>query len=62
MQCLYYFILEKRPSIFTGITYNVFDPPGRFCFDNICGAKMDSTAIDGLKHIRVITINKYIYL
>ena len=29
--------IGKHPSIFTGITYNVFDPFDGFCFDNFCG-------------------------
>ncbi len=46
--------LGKHPSIFTGITYDVFDPPGGFCFENNCGDKRISEPIIGLKHIIVL--------
>ncbi len=45
----YNLILENHPSIFTGITYNIFDPPPGFCFDNICGDKRISEPINGFK-------------
>lgn len=51
-------ILGKHPSIFTGITYNVFDPPNGFCFDSLCGDKTPNQTIDGLEYINTFLMNK----
>lgn len=42
--------IGKHPSIFTGITYNTFDPPPSFCFDDVCGSGGINTPVNGLKH------------
>lgn len=50
---MYFFfvILGKHPSIFTGIQYNLYQPPGGFCFENLCSDERPSDPINGAKYI-----------